>query len=55
MSEQMWNGGKRAMLIESPTQLLSDNSNVIIQFGIERDRVSGFTIPRLKVSYTKVE
>ena len=54
MTEQLWNNNQRQLLIENDKEMITEGSNLLMEFQIKNNKVTGFFIPRINVFYTKI-
>lgn len=47
--------GERELFIESPSQVISKDSHIVIQFNFNQTEVKGLYIPRMDVYYERLE
>lgn len=55
ISEQHWSNQNRELFIESESQVISEDSHLVIQFNFNQGDVSDLYIPRIDVHYERLE
>lgn len=55
MSEQHWSNTNRKLFVESASQMISEDSHILIQFNVNQKEISGLYIPRIDVHYERLK